>query len=295
METKSREPKKYPILIYFLLAYGITWLCWLPGLIVGHQKGYLMPNFNTYHILFETGFENTQHLGLAIVFFFGVYGPLIGGFIATWIDGKKEGLAEWWRQITHWNIESKWYLNSLVITFLIAAIPVAILGIIGGFSPSNLAITYIIGLILVQLLRSGLGEEPGWRGFLLPRLREQYEGDKYIWILGLVWAVWHFPIVSIEALSMMPNVPIAQSVVTVLISLAGNVMALIGISFIYAWLYNNTKSVFLAIVFHALSNVFVFWLPSYLESPGAAGLAAALMPWVVVIIMQKRLGKEVFY
>ena len=71
-------------------------------------------------------------------------------------------------------------------------------------------------------------------------------------------------------------------------------MALIGMTYIYAWLYNQTQSVFLSIVFHALSNLFVFWLSAFLATPGPAGLAIALMPWAVVIIMQKRLGKDRF-
>jgi hypothetical protein len=71
-------------------------------------------------------------------------------------------------------------------------------------------------------------------------------------------------------------------------------MSLIGLTFIYVWLYNKTQSVFLSIVFHALSNIFVFWLSSFLAAPQAAGLAIALMPWAIVVLMQKRLGKDNF-
>ena len=84
-------------------------------------------------------------------------------------------------------------------------------------------------------------------------------------------------------------------VITIVISLAGNAMSLIDLTYIYVWLYNNTKSVFLAIVFHAFSNVFVFWLTFFLAAPQAAGLAIALMPWAVVVILQKRLGKDKFH
>jgi membrane protease YdiL (CAAX protease family) len=71
-------------------------------------------------------------------------------------------------------------------------------------------------------------------------------------------------------------------------------MAIIGETHIYVWLYNKTQSVFLSIVFHAFSNIFVTWLSSFLVAPQAAGLAIALMPWVIVVVMQKRLGKENF-
>jgi len=294
MNTKHQIFHKYSLTVYLLLANGITWLLWLPGLIIGLQKDYLLPNFDTYHLLFETGFKNSQHLYLSIAFFLGVYGPLVGGLVATWMDGGKEGLSDLWKRITHWEIDGKWYLTALLITFLLAAIPVTIFGLIGGFSPSNLPFIYILGLLLAQLLRSGFGEEPGWRGFLLPRLKARFEGDKYIWILGLIWSIWHFPIVIIQTLSMMHDVTVPQMIVTILMSLAGNVMALIGLTHIYAWLYNQTQSVFLSIMFHAFSNVFIFWLTSFLAVPQAARLAIALMPWAVVVFMQKRLGKEQF-
>jgi len=253
-----------------------------------------MPNFDTYHLLFETGFENNQHLYLSIAFFFGVYGPLIGGLVATWMDGGREGLAEWWGRITRWRVGGNWYLNALLITFLLAAIPVTIFGLIGGFVPSNLPFIYILGLLLLQLLRSGFGEEPGWRGFLLPRLKTRFKGDKYIWILGLIWSIWHWPIIITRTMAMIQGATLPQMVITILMSLAGNAMSLIGLTHIYVWLYNKTQSVFLSIVFHAFSNIFVFWLSSFLAAPQAAGLAIALMPWAIVIFMQKRLGKENF-
>jgi membrane protease YdiL (CAAX protease family) len=292
--NNSNSFHKNSLFIYLLLANGITWLCWLPGLIIGYQQGYLMPNFDTYHLLFGSGFENTEHILLAILFFLGVYGPLIAGLAATWMDGGKEGLLELGMRIAKWRIRGKWYLIAFVITFLVVAIPVTISGLIGGFTPSNLALGYILILFLVQLLTSGLGEEPGWRGYLLPRLEARAKGGRYVWILGFIWSVWHYPIIIAQALNTMQDATVPQMMIVILLQLAGNAIALIGLTYIYAWLYNNTGSVFLCIVFHALSNLFVFLLPSYLAAPQMAGLAIALMPWVVVIFLQRRLGKEQF-
>jgi len=294
MTTTTRTHNKFSLAVYLLLANGITWLLWIPGLIAEFQKDYVMPNFDTFHLLFESGFANSQHLYLSIAFFFGVYGPLIGGLVAIWMDGGKEGLAEWWGRIARWRIGGNWYLSALLITFLITAIPVTIFGLIGGFAPSNLPFVYILGLLFVQLLTSGFGEEPGWRGFLLPRLKIRFKGDKYIWVLGLIWSIWHWPIVIVRTMAMMHDVTMPQMVITVLMSLAGNAMAIIGETHIYVWMYNKTQSVFLSIVFHAFSNLFVFWLSSYLVTPDAPGLAIALMPWAIVIFMQKRIGKENF-
>ena len=294
MSERTGTTHKYSLPVYLLITNGITWLLWIPGLIAEFQKNYVMPNFDTFHLLFESGFTSSQHLYLSIAFFFGVYGPLIGGLVAIWMDGGKEGLAEWWGRITRWNIGVNWYLTALLITFLIVAIPVTIFGLMGGFAPSNLPFVYILGLLFVQLLTSGFGEEPGWRGFLLPRLKARFKGDKYIWMLGLIWSIWHWPIVIIRTLSMMQDVTMPQMVITILMSLAGNAMAIIGATHIYVWMYNKTQSVFLSMVFHAFSNLFVFWLCSFLVAPQAPAIAIALMPWAVVVFMQKRIGKENF-
>lgn len=285
---------KYSLTTYLLLATGITWLCWIPSLVISSQQGYIMPNFDTYAALFQSGFTNSQHLLLAILFQFGVYGPLIGGLVATWMDGGKQGLADLWSRIIKWNVGGRWYLTALAITFLITGIPVGIFALTGGFSPSAVALSYVLFAFLVQLLTSGFGEEPGWRGFLLPRLQVRYGGEKYIWIMGLIWAVWHYPITILYTLPNIQNASMLQMVITIIVALAGQTMSLIGISFIFAWLYRQTQSVFLMIVFHALSNLFNTWLPSFLSNPQVVGILPAMMPWVIVIFLFKMLGKDRF-
>jgi membrane protease YdiL (CAAX protease family) len=294
MIKQNNKSHKFSLPMYLLLANGITWSCWIPGLIIGAQNGYIMPNFDTYASLFETGFANSQHLLLGIAFQLGVYGPLIGGLVATWIDRGREGLADLWGRITKWQIGGRWYLTAFVITFLIAALPVGVFILVGGYTTSAYTLSYVLFVFAAQLLTSGFGEEPGWRGFLLPRLKTRYEGDKFVWVLGLIWAFWHYPLMIIQPLSAMTYVSVSQALIMVVVSLAGFTMAIIGITFIYVWLYNQTQSIFLLIVFHALSNVFQNWFTSYLEEPQAASLFVGLMPWVVVVILQKRMGKEKF-
>lgn len=290
----NKMPHKYSLLVYLLIANSITWLGWIPGLLIGAQQGYAMPTYDTYGQLFGSGFVNSQHMLLGIAFQLAVYGPLIGGLVATWMDGGRDGLADLWQRVINWSIGVRWYLAALVITLLIPGLPVIIFSLAGGFAPSTYPISYILFVFVLQIFTSGLGEEPGWRGFLLPRLQARISGEKYVWILGLIWAVWHYPLVIFQTMSMMQNVTAPQMVITIIMALAGQTMALIGISFIYVWLYNQTRSVFLMIVFHALSNTFTSWLISYLAEPQAVSIFMALMPWAIVVLMQKRLGKEQF-
>lgn len=293
MEEK-RHYHKYSLFVYLLIANGITWLGWLPGLIIGAQHGYIMPNFDTYASLFKTGFANTQHMFLGIAFQLGVYGPLIGSLGATWLESGREGLIDLWQRITKWKVGGRWYLTAFIITLLIPGLPVVIFSLAGRFTPSAYTISYVLLVFVVQIFTSGLGEEPGWRGFLLPRLQAHFKGEKAVWMLGLIWAIWHYPLVIIQTLSMMRDVTVPQMVITILMSLAGQTMALIGIAFIYTWLYNQTRSIFLMMVFHALSNTLGMWLASFLAEPQIVTLLIALMPWAIAVLMQKRLGKENF-
>ena len=122
-ENILNNDHKYSLTVCLLLAFGITWLGWIPGLIIGSQQGYLMPNFDTYADLFETGYPNTSHIWLVIAFQLGVYGPLIGGLVATWMDGGKEGLSDLWQRISRWKFGGRWYLAAFAIPFVITATP----------------------------------------------------------------------------------------------------------------------------------------------------------------------------
>lgn len=53
---------------------------------------------------------------------------------------------------------------------------------------------------MTALLGAGpLGEEGGWRGYLLPRLIERGGEARASLIIGIVWALWHLPIMAMFA------------------------------------------------------------------------------------------------
>ena len=58
---------------------------------------------------------------------------------------------------------------------------------LGRLMPTYL-ITLVAGIIL-----GPLWEEPGWRGFALPRLQRQYGPLAGTLVLGFLWALWHAP------------------------------------------------------------------------------------------------------
>lgn len=73
----------------------------------------------------------------------------------------------------------------------------------GTLSVGNYSIS--IGMLAILFLSSiitATGEEIGWRGFLLPKLAEVWSVKKAVVTSGLIWAVWHFPLMVTQLLLM---------------------------------------------------------------------------------------------
>jgi membrane protease YdiL (CAAX protease family) len=96
-------------------------------------------------------------------------------------------------------------------------------------------------------------EEPGWRGFLLPRLQQRFSplvASLFVW---LPWALWHAPLDF--------HRPFRFTLVNYLLI---RVVFLIPITIILTWFYNRSDSNLLTtIIFHASMNTFPFVLPYY--------------------------------
>jgi uncharacterized protein len=219
--------------------------------------------------------------------FDGGFRPLLGALIATSHERGSQGV----RALLAWTfnprVAPRWYLVALIIAVAISYLPTLLAWVTGNLGPPLLDTTarlaLFIPILLLQLLTSGLGEEPGWRGYLLPMLQERFSPERSVWLLGLAWAVWHYPITAIYALSQVPaNAPAPAGVVTIVIALAIQTIGLIGLTYVYVWLFNRTRSLFLMIVFHALTNALHFLMPPAL---GPWALIVGVFPWLVVLVL----------
>jgi uncharacterized protein len=97
--------------------------------------------------------------------------------------------------------------------------------------------------------RGPLFEEPGWRGFALPRLERLYGPLLGTLILGVLWACWHLP------LFMSPSWAAGSGGGGAIFDIAAYVVTVIGLSVVFTWVFNNTQaSILLAILVHASNN-----------------------------------------
>lgn len=123
-----------------------------------------------------------------------------------------------------------------------------------------------------------LGEELGWRGFLVPALYERWGFTRTSLLSGAVWAAWHLPLIVALVPSLQPGPPLLAAVAFFAINVTG-------ISFAYTWLRLRTDSVWPAVVLHAVTNLLVqrFFDPLTLDTgttwwiAGEHGAGAALV------------------
>jgi membrane protease YdiL (CAAX protease family) len=113
-----------------------------------------------------------------------------------------------------------------------------------------------LGVIAAVLLSAPLGviatlgEELGWRGFLVPRLFASTNFTRTSVITGLVWSAWHYPVVVAVLPVFIPKLPIAYAIACFTVSV-------VAISFVYTWLRLRSGSVFPPALLHATSNAFM--------------------------------------
>jgi uncharacterized protein len=270
---------RHPLTFYFIIAYAGSWLIWLPLALSEDGTG-LLP-FSSPLLLATFGFA-------------AFLGPFLSGFVMTGATEGRAGIGRLLRRFVLWRVGLGWYLFVLLgapsILALAAVLLPGALGSIEGLAPLA-PLPLLILFVFVFFLGGPLAEEPGWRGFALPRLQRLYGPLVGSLILAPLWALWHLPLFFVPAWETPPTI-----LNFILYLTAVTVMTIV-----FTWVFNNTKgSLLIAILLHAAVDTsyatLIVLFPTPLVTdygtmvPMVIGFGAVAL--VVIALTRGRLGYQ---
>jgi membrane protease YdiL (CAAX protease family) len=270
----SQIMRRFPLFFYFFLAFGFTWIYEL----------------TVYRTLFTPGFSLTLRGVLLDLGF--TLGPTLAAFLMTAVTQGRAGIVQLLRRYVLWRVGLRWYL--LVLLGVPALLLISVLPLPGALSAFRLPAlsfwpTYLLIYLLFLVFEGPLGEEPGWRGFALPRLQQRSGPLVGTILLGVLWGLWHLPLFFIPGTDWYALPVVGTGLIGHLVPLGVFVIWTIALAITITSVFNNTRgSLLLAMLLHASINVAPFiLLPTLFPSPSLSMLFGLswLLVWVAVALL----------
>jgi membrane protease YdiL (CAAX protease family) len=197
----------------------------------------------TTYVVLAYAFSIALALLLDVSLIFGLialFGPAAAAFTVARIWHGRAGVGELWAVTTRWRVHPGWYLAALALPIAGTAIG-HILYVVAG--NAALPVPGTVEPILLVLFFLVIGEEIGWRGFLLPGLLNRQTPLVATLVVAAVWTLWHSPLYFIPGMPFYGNPfwAFALWVVT--------------FSFLLTWLWLRTRSALLAAIMHGAGNL----------------------------------------
>lgn len=190
--------------------------------------------------------------------------PAIAAFLTMKIKGRKISSLNW--QWGHWKyIRLSYFIPALygIITYLLIwsfgfgntanketltnwANELGLMGI-GTLSSTSIVLIGVLLVATIEVIRASattLGEEIGWRGFFIYELRKVLSFTGVSLFSGIIWAAWHWPILVYYSSN-------------VLLEFTTFFIVIISMSFIMTYYTFKSNSLWPAVIFHAVSNVYI--------------------------------------
>jgi uncharacterized protein len=234
--------KKNPILTFLFITFSLSSIFYF--LII--QTGKLESGFSLYVTAL-------------------MWCPAISAFITSKLLERKISALGW-----NWG-KTKYQLWSYLIPIIYISIGYLIIWIFGfggfynqefvkqivtsfGFEsvPNSIVILFFVilnGIFgMAGSASNAIGEEIGWRGFLVPELYNRFSYTKTSLITGLIWAVWHFPMLLFADYNSGTPAWFGLSCFTILV---------VCISFIMTWFRIKSNSLWTGVIIHSSHNLFI--------------------------------------
>jgi membrane protease YdiL (CAAX protease family) len=226
---REKEPR-YALLGFFLLAYALSW--W-PSLVEAHG---ILP-----------------------------LGPLLAATLVLAFTAGRDGVKSFLARIVSFRVAPRWILLALGLPLALTAGAAGLNALFSNTAPawervpplSDLPLTFVTIFLFI-----GLGEEPAWRGYALPRLLAGRPVLVGCFLLGLAHALWHLPLFGLE-FDRRNGPPWF--------------LGLLAFTVVTAWLYHRTSAnLLLPSLMHASVNVSA----KYLFAPLFSGADQVWLWWL---------------
>jgi membrane protease YdiL (CAAX protease family) len=258
--------RRHPVAAYFALTFVISWtgaLAVAAPHLVRHEPLSKMTGILMFPVM--------------------LLGPSLAGVVLTRLVDGKGGLRVLVSQVFRARVPLVWYATLLIPPVLILSVLVFLERFVSPvYAPNRFFLGVLFGI------PAGFLEEIGWTGYAFPKMRSPSNGLAPSILLGLLWSLWHLPVINYLGAA-------APHGVYWLPFFLAFSLAMTAMRMLIAWIYTNTKSLFLAQLMHVSStgSLVVF---------GAAGVTAGqealwyalygTVLWVAVGIIVKIFGGQ---
>jgi membrane protease YdiL (CAAX protease family) len=262
---------RHPVLAFTVLAYAISWACWLP--LLADRQDWVSWSASTY-----------LHLG-------GSLGPATSALVLTAAVTGRSGVADIMRRTVAWRGRLWWLALAVLGPLALFAVAVLVARLVEGFWPDlsrfGASTEYpalpLAGFWVANLLFYGFGEEIGWRGFAQPTLQRRHSPVGAAMIVSAIWAAWHLPLFGVTtSYRAMPAV-----------GFVGFYFSLLVASLVLAWLYLRSRaSILVVAVFHAAFDIATTTPTTTNLIPTLTGAAITVVGVAVVPSLVKARGTD---
>lgn len=173
-----RFVQKWPLPTFFVLAYLWTWSLWLV-MARSVPDGDLPPRLE---IFFEGLFAAAAS------------GPTVAALATSWLVYGNLKICRLWTGWPSLLQGLAFGLSAFILVTLIAPTGAVVKASLGAWHWSMLLHWGTYQVNFSSFFGGPVNEEPGWRGFALPRLQSRFGPVRATLILTPLWAAWHTPL-----------------------------------------------------------------------------------------------------
>lgn len=166
--------RNHPVLAYFVLTFALSWIGALAVAAPSLIRQQPMPKI--------TGI---------LMFPAMLLGPSGAGVLLTAIVDGKDALRSLISSLFRVRVPVRWYAALLIPPVLILGVLALLQRLVSSVYAPNL---FLPGVLFG--IPAGLLEEIGWTGYAFPKMRSRTEGLSASIGLGLLWSLWHLPVID---------------------------------------------------------------------------------------------------